>query len=364
MKNIKSGTKTKKQKEECFNECKVILDYIYYLGEGFCLKRQIIPIVCRIEEISAKEIQRKFTMLTENGLLIQKQILGKTNVYVMNKFALSKYKNKESGNVTAIRLNNTKIMKNIFRLEYIMQEILPKVPVHSVTELRKQMYEKFIDLYRCPNQESVFLLYQQFYKEFPVKGKQSSKYLPQGEFANDYLACTAELYQFLIQFRHDEKRAEKYGGYGEFKRNKALNDVFYNSTTEKNKYCYNLYNMISQGFLMTSKLRDNQIDIILFDIYTHLTVDKIYKNAVYILLMLQRYLSIVPEINLTVFIRNEETKERLMREELHKSYDYVQRESSGYCKRDDVFYRLGVLAWKDNIRVSYKNYDIETKYHI
>lgn len=366
MENIKSVTKTKAQKEQSVKDNRLVLDYIYYICKGFFIKQQLLPIIAVISGLSYREIKNMIQDLCEKGLLIQKQVTTtKTVLYVMNGFALASYSKCSSQNVTSIKLNNKKIWTNLFRMEYLIQEILPNVSgkVTSCNGLVKWLADNFIDIYRVQNQEDIFKFYYKFYQKFPVFNKNKDT-LPIGEFTDDYLACTAEYYDFILKFQNKTVEAKKYEGYEQYKHKKTMNQSLYSSMEERNKNCFNFSQMAGQGFFIESLLNDGMIKIGLFDTYKNLQLQKIYKNGIYMLFMFQRYLNIVPEIHLTIYVRNEYTKDRLERETNHISYNYAERESSGYDKRTDFFYRSGVLAWKDKIKVKYKVYELETKYHL
>lgn len=366
MKNVKSIAKTKAQKEQSVKDNRLVLDYIYYICRGFFIKQQLLPVIAVISGISYKNIKLMIQDLCEKGLLIQKQVTTtKAVLYVMTGFALAQYSKHSSQNTTSIKLNNQKIWTNLFRMEYLIQEILPNVAgkITSCKGLVRWLDYNFVDIYRVQNQEDIFKLYYKFYQKFPVLNK-NNETLPVGEFTNDYLACTAEYYDFILRFQNKIAKAKKYEGYEQYKHKKTMNQSLYSSMEERNKNCFNFSQMAGQGFFIESLLNEGVIKIGMFDTYKNLQLQKIYKNGIYMLFMLQRYLNIVPEIHLTIYVRNGYTKDRLERETKHLSYNYAERESSGYDKRTDFFYRAGVLAWKDKIKVEYKVYELEKKYHL
>lgn len=366
MGNIKSVTKTRAQKEQCMVDNKLLLDYVYYICKGFFIKQQLLPVIAVISSVSYKNIKIMIQDLCEAGLLIQKQATTtKVSIYVMTSFALAKYSKCSSQNVTSIKLNNQKIWKNLFRMEYLIQEVLPNIAgkITSCKGLIRWLDVNFIDIYRVQNQEEIFKLYYKFYQRFPVYNKDKNS-LPAGEFTNDYLACTAEYHDFILNFQNNAAEAKKYEGYEQYKYKKQVNQSLYSSIDERNKNCFNFSQMAGQGFFIESLLDDGVVKIGLFDTYKNLQLQKIYKNGIYLLFMFQRYLNIIPEIHMIVYVRNEHTKNRLERETTHLSYNYTERESSGYDKRTDFFYRAGVLAWTDKIKVEYKVYELEKKYHL
>lgn len=365
MKNVKAVTKTKEEKDRCIRENKIVLDYAYYVCGGFFLKPQLTSIISNILKIPPAKIKNMIGELQSKGLLIQKQATTtKARLYVMTNYAVACYTGTTSQNATSVKLNPQKIWLNLFRQEYIIREILPKVvgKVHNHRELLKWMEERFVDIYRVQNQEKIYFLYHQFYQKFPVLNKKSDKVLPQGEFTNDYLAAAAEYHDYLLHFLKNSEKAEKYKGYEGFKEKKQLNTALFDKEEEKNKNCFQFSQMIGQGFFLTSLLKENGIEIGLFDTYKNLQLSKIYQNGIYMLFMFKRYLGILPILRLTVYVRDESTKARLEREEERKAYHYLERESSEYNKRKDFFFRAGVLAWENNLKVEYKVYNIERKY--
>lgn len=368
MNNIKSITHTYQQKENsCINN-KIILDYAYHLSNGFFLKQQLLFIISIIEHIPMKQLNSMISDLCNHGLLIQKQVTTtKTNLFVMNKFSLSHYVKYDTRDTTSIKLNNTKIWTNIFRLEFLIQEILPNLTskIDNLTELLTYLNDNFIDIFRVANQEDVCKFYIEFYKKFPVKNKIDVKHLPpKTEFTNDYLASIEEYRIYLTNFKKEYEKAERYKGYEHYKSDKDLNAVFFNTPIEKNKHCYNLYQMKAQGFFFKSSVINNNVNIGLFDIYTHLSLRKIYTNSIFILLMLIRYLGFTPILNITIYVKDFDTKRRLEKEESMKNYNYLDREVCEYNKKTGFFYRLGCMHLLDNINVEYKVYELESKYKL
>lgn len=367
MGNVKASTKTKEAKNRCMQENKVILDYAYYLFGGFFLKPQLLTILSVISGIEPKRAKAMIGELCDKGLLIQKQATStKANFYVMTSFALASYNNCSSQNVSSIKLNNRKIWLNLYRGEYIIREILPNVigKIHTCKGLLKWMEERFIDIFRVQNQEEIFKLYYQFYQKFPVLNKINFKSLPDGEFTRDYFACTAEYHDFILNFQNKTEIAKKFEGYEQYKNHKKLSRALYDKEEDRNKHCFNFSQMAGQGFFFTSLMRGKSVEIGLFDTYTNMQLSKIYQNGIYILCMFQRYLGFVPELKLTVYVRDEYTRDRLTREEERTAYNYLEREASGYNKRKDFFFRMGVLAWESNLKVEYKVYNLEKKYHL
>lgn len=325
MKNVKSITKTKEQKEQCAQDNRIILDYAYYLGGGIFIKQQLLTIISLVSNIPYKKLKVMVSDLYDKGLLIQKQATTtKTTVYVMAGFALAQYLNCTSQNATSIKLNNRKIWINIFRMEYIIREVLPKAigKINTCEELIKWMDDRFIDIFRIQNQEEIFKLYFKFYQEYPVLNKSSLSKVPEGEFINDYFACTAEYHDFLLHFQNKNDKAKHYEGYENYKKKKQMNYALYGNAEDRNKYCFNFSQMAGQGFFILSLLKDNVIEMGLFDTYKNIQLSKIYQNSIYILFMFQRYLGFVPHIKMTVYVRDEYIKARLERDEERKAYNY------------------------------------------
>lgn len=363
MKNIKSVGKTKEEKDRCFKENKIILDYAYCLGKGFFVKEQLAAIITVISHVPPKKLEAMIRDLCENGLLIQKQATStKTSVYVMTGYALAKYMRCSSQNASTIKLNNHKIWTNLFRMEFIIREVLPKAAgkIHSCRELKEWLESRFVDILRAANQEDTFRLYYKFYQQYPIKNKEKA----QGEFISDYFACAAEYHDYLLHFQNKAHIAEHYKGYEKYKYQKQENQVLYGKTTDKNRYCFNFSQMSAQGFFIQSLLEGQKMKMGLFDVYKNIQLGKIYQNGIYILFMLQRYLGFVPELRLTVYVRDESTKKRLEREESQRAYHYLERASSDHDRRTDFFYELGVPAWQGKLKVEYKEYNLIRKYHL
>lgn len=306
--------------------------------------------------------------LCENGLLIRKQATTtKTNLYVMTKFSLAHYRKCTTEQCTSLKLTNQKIWLNIYRMEYILREVFPQIEgktIRNVEGLLAFMKLHFIDIFRTANQESVLQMYPLFYRRFPVKDKRQDGKLPVGDFADDYLAMVEEYRIYLERFVKDTEKAKKFQGYEKYKQRKELSKVMFTNDDMRRKTDFNLYCMIGQGFFFRCRMEGEKVCIGLFDIYKKLSVEKIYKNSIFILCMLQRYLGFVPEMELTVFVKDSEIKDKLKREESTRGYDYIERTVSDYNKKTDLFMRLGVLPWIDKVNVCYEVYLLEEKYHL
>ena len=178
----------------------------------------------------------------------------------------------------------------------------------------------------------------------------------------DFNALAADLYLFDKNFL----KAELDVDYSEQLRHRKIRQLdkgAYKSEEDKNKYFYNLYQFVMQGFFFNG-ISEDTIQIGLFEI-GKLTFEKIYKQSCYILLMLERYLGFMPKLSLTVYYSDIDAVSDIELEAKRKSYNYKKQEFSDNDKKCETFKALGIREqYWENIEIRYIYYNLKNRYNL
>lgn len=309
--------------------------------------------------------------LLNHGLLIKKEIRKtKTCCYVFTKFTTSRYKGTTSRNVSSVILNNPKIWGNIFRLEYIINVVIPKMEQQNITicieSIIDYMENNFITPFYKENQMSIYNLYVLFDKIFP--NAINSK-----PFMDDYNKCVADAYIHTQNFLSCEPK-EGFEHCLQVKNEIERDKKSYTTTSSVLQNYYNLYNFVSNNFFFESRVYEEDyvleddtiekrkvIEIGMFDKNLNLQLDKVYGQATLILLMLHRYFGYYPYIKLHIYSCMQEQIKAMKQREKECSYDsdYSQRT----LRKEFYFqkYQLPKQYW-ENISVEYIYYPLIEKY--
>lgn len=369
--NISARTKSRLAKEECFNRNIPILNILFYLGNGFMLKKQIVTLVRIFYQINEHKANDMTADLLSCGLLIKKQATGtKTCIYIMTKFPLAMYHECSTRDSCSVKLNNRKIWNNIYRTEFIIRQavlLMEQLGMELTLEnLLNFLTDYCISVFTTENQMSVYQLYGNLYEKFPIKDKEllSSGYPRVSDFMNDYYKITADLYHHQRNFL-GYRIEDDFSGYLEVKDMLEREKDLISSPKEYKRNYYSLFNMAAAGFFFIGKPVDENITIGTFDKCNNMYLKKIYDNIICIYLMLERYLGFYPKITLQVYMSDADKIISLCNKELELGFDYTRQEISGLTKRDSFFknMRIPKQNW-DDIHVDYIYYPLREKYNL
>ena len=370
--NVSSRTKKKQAKEECFNRNIPILNILFYIGKGFMLRKQLIVLVRIFYQIGEHKANDMISDLLQNGWLIKKQATNtKTCLYILTKYPLSQYYECSSRDTCSVKLNNRKIWNNIYRTEFIIRQVVPMME-ECQTELELGNLLEFLEktsisIFTTENQISVYQLYQNLLKNFPIKDKDSIlNGLPlESPFFDDFYKVSADLYNYQTNFLR--YKIEDDTSYNEDvnKKLEREKDVL-TSSKEAKMYYYNLFNMVSSGFFFIGKPNhDEEIIIGTFDKCNNMYLKKIYSNCLCIFMMLQRYLGYYPKITLQVYMSDADNIISLREKEMQQGFDFGKQEYVGFNKRDTFFYNYNIpRQYWDYIQVDYIYYPLKEKYNL
>ncbi len=369
--NVSARTKSRLAKEECFNRNIPILNILFYVGNGFMLRKQLIALSRIFYNINEHKMNDGIADLLSCGLLIKKQATDtRTCIYIMTKFPLSMYYECSTRDSCSIKLNNRRIWNNIYRTEFIIRQIVPMLEQLNI-ELTLQNLLNFltdycITIYTTENQMSVYQLYENLYEKFPIKDKDSlvSGGICRSDFMNDYYKVTADLYQHQCNFLGC-KIEDDFSSYLEVKNMLEREKDLISSKKEYKKNYYSLFNMVAAGFFFIGRPTDEKIIIGTFDKCNNMYLKKIYENIICIYLMLERYLGFYPQITLQVYMSDSERIAALCKKENEQGFDYERQEKSGLTKRDGFFKNMNIPRqyWAD-IHVDYIYYPLREKYNL
>ena len=377
--NVSARTQSMESKEECFERNIYCLNIIFYLGKGFILRRQLIALLRLLYGINQHKANDMIGDLLSHGLLIKKQATDtKTCVYVLTKFPLSKYHNCSSRDTCSIKLNNRKIWSNIYRCEFIITKVIPNMEkldlLISLDNLFSYLYAYNISIFTCENQASIYSLYEQLNKIFPIKDKEAIENgKPKASyFYNDMWKCKAELFNHHTYFLNYDYSQSNYEAFKDVeicqKMKKQIEDekeMFHSPKDQKINF-FNLFNMVSNGFFfMGLPDDDGNIEIGIFDKCNNMYLKKIYDNIICIFYMMERYLGYYPHIKLNVYLSDNERLYSLENKECENGFDYDRQESSGLSKRNTFFKNFNVpKQYWDYIQVDYIYYPLREKYNL
>ena len=354
-----------KQKEALFHKHKELIFMIYSFG-GYMLRKQIRRLYHLLSGKSEADIEFDIAELICSGFLLQKSINKdtRTQMLYLSKFPKSKFLDvKSSGDVAAINWSNPKIYEQIFKVDYLIEVIVP-----TMKQLNFEISTDNILVYLAWTGSNLLLNSNQtnnaeFYQRF-------------------YLVCNGANHKVSYDFARDKEIADY--ELQKFQSNQLQHNIdlpvcktkiqrdterdSYNSDIERNKYFYSLNNLAGHNFIFEGfdRANPNIINLCYFDSMNSIQTKKLYQNLSYILLMMQRYLNNTNlELKVTVYTWDADRVEHLEAEECKKAYDFYRQEWVEENKKNKIMKDIGILPsnW-DNIQTTYINEDIYTKYKV
>ena len=369
--NVSARTKSRLAKEECFDRNIPILNILFYIGNGFILRKQLIALSRILYNINEHKANDMIADLLSCGLLVKKQATDtRTCIYILTKFPLALYHECSTRDSCSVKLNNRKIWNNIYRTEFIIRQVVPMMEQLNIELTLQNLLNFLIDycisVFTTENQMSVYQLYENLYEKFPIKDKESleSGIICRSDFMNDYYKIAADLYNHQCNFL-GYSIEDDFSSYLEVKNMLEREKDLISSPKEYKKNYYSLFNMVAAGFFFIGKPFDENIIIGTFDKCNNMYLKKIYENIICIYLMLERYLGFYPQITLQVYMSDADRITSLCKKENEHAFDYERQEKSGLTKRNSFFKNMNIphQNW-DDIQVDYIYYPLREKYSI
>ncbi len=369
--NISARTKSRQAKEECFNRNIPILNILFYIGNGFMLRKQLTVLARIFYQINEHRANDMIADLLSCGLLVKKQATDtRTCIYIMTKFPLALYHECSTRDSCSVKLNNRKIWNNFYRTEFIIRQAVPFMEQLSMEltldNLLNFLTDYCISIFTTENQMSVYQLYGNLYANFPIKDKEllESGFVRRSDFMNDYYKVTADLYHHQRNFL-GYRIEDDFSSYIHVKELLEREKDLLSSPKEFKKNYYSLFNMVAAGFFFIGRPVNDNITIGIFDKCNNMYLKKIYENIICIYLMLERYLGFYPKIVLQVYMSDADRIASLRKKENECGFDYASQERSGLMKRDSFFKNMNIPRqnW-DDIHVDYIYYPLREKYNL
>lgn len=353
---------TPEQKESLFTNHKDLIYMIHCFG-GHMLRRQIRRLYHLLSDKDEKEVEFDIAELIISGFLLQKTINKdtRTQMLYLSKYPKSQFLDVEcSGDVPAINWSNQKIFESIFKVDYIIEKVIPDMQKQDFNidtdNIISYLNWNGSNLLLSNNQADTETFYNSLWSAFT-----KFDLLPADDFFRDLEIATYEKEAFKM--RQSKKDMELPPCQTKLRRDKEMDS--YNSDIEKSKQFYNLKHFASHGFYIES-IQKHRINLCFFDSMNSIQTKKLYQQLCYILLMFQRYLNNYDvELHASVYTWDKDRAEKLQVEENKRSFDFYRQEWVDENKRHKVMKDVGLLPsqW-ENISASYHSEEIYSKYNV
>lgn len=352
---------TPEQKDNLFIKYKDLI-YMIFCCNGYMLRKQIRKLFHLLSGRSEKDIEFNIAELILTGFLLQKTINKdtRTQMLYLSKYPKSQFLNKDSRDVAAINWSDQKIFEQIFRVDYIIEKVIP--------DMRKQDFEINMDnilaylnwngsnLLLSNNQVDMVTFYNHLWNVFA-----ENDHNPTDDFFRDLEIATEEKEAF--EAKQLKKDIEPVSCFMKNRRDKEMDS--YNSDIDKCKLYYSLKNLASHGFYVES-VKHNLISVCIFDATDSLYTKKLYQQASYILLMFQRYLNNYNlHLFVTVYTWDNERAAEFRDFENTQAYDFYRQEWAEENRKHKIMKDIGLLPsnW-NSITVNYIGEELYTKYSV
>lgn len=352
---------TPEQKDNLFIKYKDLI-YMIFCCNGYMLRKQIRKLFHLLSGRSEKDIEFDIAELILTGFLLQKTINKdtRTQMLYLSKYPKSQFLNKDSRDVAAINWSDQKIFEQIFRIDYIIEKVIP--------DMRKQDFEINMDnilaylnwngsnLLLSNNQVDMVTFYNNLWNVLA-----ENDHNPTDDFFRDLTIAAEEKQAF--EAKQLKKDIEPVSCFMKNRRDKEMDS--YNSDIDKCKFYYSLKNLASHGFYVES-VKHNLISVCIFDATDSLYTKKLYQQASYILLMFQRYLNNYNlHLFVTVYTWDNERAAEFRDFENTQAYDFYRQEWAEENRKHKIMKDIGILPsdW-NSITVNYIGEELYTKYSV
>lgn len=353
---------TPEQKENLFSTHKDLIYMTHSFG-GYMLRRQIKTLYHLLSGKDFMDIEFDISELILTGFLLQKSINKdtRTQMLYLSKFPKSKFMDVDrSGDVPAINWTNNKIMEQIFKIDYVIEKVIPDMNRKDfqidTDNIMAYLQYNGSNLFLSNNQVDMVTFY--YYVWNALVDKEHS--------LTDDFTMDVEIAKYDMKcFEANQLKKGELPPLCQAKIRRDTEMGSYNSDIEKSKYFYSLKNFASHGFYIES-IQYNYISICYFDSMNNIQTKKLYQQLCYILLMFQRYLnSYDVMLHCTVFTWVQEKADQLHNEENKRAFDFYRQEWVEENKKHKTFKDIGLLPqYWDYITVDYVSEELFSKYNV
>lgn len=329
--------KIPKQKEDAFKKHKEIIDIIYYLCNKIVLKQQLTQLCLKLTKYREIDIDIAITELAQQNILSKKQFLNTNRKLIyLTKYPVSKLENIKSRNVQSIKLTQEKIIKGVFKTEYILKKIedLQDINLNYVLDM---LNTKDNTILKREEEEIYKILYNKY------------KNVLEEDFEDDLRISTAKKIIMENRFKKDKKT--------------TVTDVELLKRRQKsikmmgNCYYFNFNNMLCRNFFLEKiniKGPDIKLEVGFLDIYNTKNVIKIINNICYIYFMFLKYFNRNYSLNirLCIYTCSEKNATEIRGNILKKSVDFKSKQIKSVNIKENILLKNGINPEKIKIGIT------------
>lgn len=354
---------TEEQKTALFTKHQDLITLIHNCGD-MILRKQIKILYHMLHpDVDITTIEFDIAELILSGFLLQVQIQkpSRTEMLYLSKYPRNHFCDKNrTGDVPAINFTNTKVYTQIFKMEYLIEKVIPTMKkkdlLLSSENIISYLYWTASNLLLNGSQYNHVDFFERF-KNVCESQNISLEY----DFLRDYKIAAYEKDCFTSSQLKKNTVLPKCTA----KIQRDTERASYTSDIEQNKYFYNLNNFNKQGFVIED-INNHHIQLAYFDTNNSINIKALYKNLCFIHLMFNRYIKTRDlQLDTTVYVWDKDKAVHLEKEETIEAFDFYHQELSGLSKKYKTMKDIGLLPqhW-ENINTSYKSMDIFEKYNL
>lgn len=356
---------TEEQKQKILNQYEALITLIYFIG-SMGLRKQIKRLYHLLYGTDEITIDFMIADLIRNGFLINRKITHSTraSMLYLSKWPRAQYiEGKSSGDIPSLCFSQAKLMSHIFKVDYILDVIIPKMKSEGLPITLEYVSGFLIwqgsNLLIPCSQVNNINFYEAIESCFLNFGYSLTPY-----FFRDKEIASHEKDTFLASKSKDYIVLED----NDAKIQRDIEADSYTSDIERNKQLYNLNNFAGHGFIFNgiNPENPNELFISFHDFSNNLQTKKLWQQLGYILLMFQRYTNNIDiQLNVSVYVWDEDRKTHLKNEQNKPAYDFYRQEWVEENKAHHILQGIGILPsnW-DNIHTNYITNPIYEKYNI
>ena len=370
IKNAKNIEKTKqkkltpKAKETLFEANRELLEVLYYIGGGITLKEHLISLMSFFYPLKTN-LKNNINELIESGFLKEQQFLISNKYFVyMTKYPIAKLQGIKSRNANDINPSYEKMANSLFRMEYFIMVLSPKIPRKNATieRVREICFDYCHTVFTGKSNP------EKAYYSFITTMKRFEKIEVSNFFKDEYKSAIHD--KEVLFNRIYDKEIVVNESYKKSKEKIQAEKATRITANEKMRDFFNFKNLLSRNFAINGvKYENNEfiVKLSLFDLNNTLEVIYIYKNLGYIYQMFDRYLNLPVnvdlKINLTVYTWSLDRSNLLKHESTQKAREFG---TGGFKKENKATYALLESGLQNNqiksLKVDFKTFDFDKKY--
>lgn len=328
--------KIPKNKEDAFKKHKEIIDIIYYLCNKIVLKQQLTQLCLKLTKYREIDVDIAIAELAQQNILSKKQFLNTNRKLIyLTKYPVSQLENIKSRNVQSIKLTQEKIIKGVFKTEYILKKI---------EDLQNINLNYVLDMLNTKD-NTILKKEEEIYKTLFSKYKN----VLEEDFEEDLRISIAKKIIMENRFKKDKKT--------------TVTDVELLKRRQKsikimgNSYYFNFNNMLCRNFFLEKiniKGSNLKIEVGFLDMYNTKNVTKIINNICYIYFMFLKYFNRNYSLNirLCIYTYSEKNATEIKNNILKKSVDFKSKQIKNVNMKENILLKNGINPEKIKIGIT------------